>query len=1176
MPRATRTPHRHRQRVVCMATALCCLAAGNAWAQIATDASLGMAARSLTGPAYAIPQSLGRLSGANLFHSFQTFNIGSGESATFSTATSGIANVISRVTGGSLSQINGRLRLAAADGTPGFFFINPAGVTFGAGAAVDVPGAFHVATGDYVAFPGGRFYADPKQSSSFSSATPQAFGFLGSGRAAIELRDGAEMLLARGQAIGLTAGDISIQNATIGAAGGNIRLTAVGSQVGEVALVGATTAAAGNLTLTAGALIISAPRGSLDGGSVNLNAARIDLSAGARVSSLVQGGDTGQGGAIDVQARDVLLMNDGGNLISNTVGAGNGGAIRVRAGEAVLDSLAYLYATSSSSAGGRSGAIDVVTERSLRLDGGASISTLTEGRGAGGGVRLQAGSMRVDHQAYVQVDAADGGAPGGLVINVSGALAMANRARVVTGASATAGAGTVDLQLGALAMESGSFIGSLSLPGSSGRSGLVDIKLVGDARLSGGASLLSSSASTGDAAPVRLTAVNLQLDNASINSNAVDLAGGASGNVELTLSGDLTMVNRSAIDTSTLSKGSAGAILIHARGISLGGDSRISSSALDGTGSAGSIGLTATGRILLQGGSSLSTSTSTAGNAGAIVVDADSVLLETGTRVNSIAGLGSTGNGGNITLKAKGELTLRNDASVGANTAGPGNAGSVQLIGGNVSLDGKAFVSTSTTADSTGNAGRIEVITPGELKLNNSAFINSDTQGQGNAGLIDVRAHGVRMDSGARISSGAGSGSTGDAGLVSLDLSGDLQLLNSTGAADRSPQISTSTFSSGRGGEIRIRAANVLIDAESGGVVSFAQTGSTGRAGNITVQASGDLLIRNGALSSSTDGAGAAGRIQIGASRVAISGSKSGLIARAGAASAGQSGSVVIDAADSIALSSGAFITIDNDATVPDPSTRQPTLLRLSAPAITLTNLALVSAESSGNVAASDIEIAASRNLLLDRSALSTSANVGNGGSIKVTTGGLATLRNGVIRTSVFGLQGNGGNIDLGAGILLLDSGFIQANTAAPDAAGGRVRISAGAFLTSGSSLFLGGNVPYVTQADVFGFNVIQAAAPTGISGDVQLANPALDITGSLRELRAEAVDAGGLGRSLCQNTGGSALALAGRGGLAAPADGLLRADPEPGSAGLFSLAPLRPDPASTAVGAHYAAGGCR
>ncbi len=1160
-----------------MAAAACCLAVASAQAQIATDGSVGAAAQSLSGPAYSIPQSLGRLSGANLFHSFRTFNIGNGESATFTTATPGIANVVSRVTGGSLSQINGRLRLNAVDGTPGFFFINPAGVTFGAGAAVDVPGAFHVGTADYLAFPDGRFHADPNRASSFSSASPQAFGFLGSSRTAIKLRDGAEVLLPRGQAIGLTAGDISIDNATIGAAGGNIRLAAVGSQVGEITFEGAMPAVGGNIVLSGAAAIISAARGGVGGGTVTLNGGRVEISADAGLFSLVQQGDSGHGGAIEVQARDALLMTDGGYLSADTAGAGNGGAIRVRAGEAVLDSQAYLYNKSSPTAGGRSGAIDLATERGLLLDRGANISTLTEGGGSGDGIRLQAGSMRVDRQSYVQIDAAGGGAPGGLVLAVSGELTMANSGRVVTGASASADAGSVSLQAGKLTMASDSFIGSLALPGSSGRSGLVDIKLAGDASLSSGASLLSTSASAGDASPVRLSAVNLRLDNASVNSNAVELNGGASGNVELVLSGDLTMVNRSAVDTSTLARGAAGTVSIRARDILLDGDSRISSSALDGSGSAGSIDLKAAGRLVLQRESSLSTSTSTSGNAGAIVLDANSVLLETGARVNSIAGLGSSGTGGNITITAVGDLLLRNDAAVGANTAGPGNAGSVRLIAGNVSLDGQAFVSTSTTAASTGHAGRVEVVTTGDLKLRNGAFINSDTQGRGNAGQIDIRARGLALDGGARISSGAGPGSAGNAGSIDLNLSGDLQLVNSSGAVDQAPQISTSTSSSGSGGEIRIRAANVLIDAAAGGVVSFAQTGSTGQAGNIDLQSGGDLLVRSGGLSSSTDGAGAAGRIRINAARVDISGSSSGLIARAGTASAGQSGSVLVDASESITLADSAFITIDNDATATDPSTRQPTLLRLRAPDITLRNLALVSAESSGNVAASDIEIAAARSLLLDRSTVSTSANAGDGGSITVSAGRQATLRNGVIRTSVFGPQGNGGDIDLAADILLLDSGFVQANTAAANAAGGRVRIAARALLTSGSSLFLGGNLPFVPAADVFGFNVIQAAAPTGVSGDVQLANPALDITGSLRELRAEAVDAGGLGRSLCQNTGGSSLALAGRGGLAATADGLLRADPVPASsAGARWLDPSPVDSPIFLASAQGTAGGCR
>src|SRR4029434_7504679 len=78
-------------------------------AQIRTDSSLGQPARNLTGPNFLIPQDFGRVSGSNLFHSFQTFNILAGQAAFFTTTTPSLANVISRVTGGSASQINGLL-----------------------------------------------------------------------------------------------------------------------------------------------------------------------------------------------------------------------------------------------------------------------------------------------------------------------------------------------------------------------------------------------------------------------------------------------------------------------------------------------------------------------------------------------------------------------------------------------------------------------------------------------------------------------------------------------------------------------------------------------------------------------------------------------------------------------------------------------------------------------------------------------------------------------------------------------------------------------------------------------------------------------------------------------------------------------------------------------------------
>ena len=74
-------------------------------AQIRTDGTLGGPARTLSGPNFTIGEALGRLAGSNLFHSFELFNVGFGESATFVTTTPGLANVVSRVTGGSPSSM---------------------------------------------------------------------------------------------------------------------------------------------------------------------------------------------------------------------------------------------------------------------------------------------------------------------------------------------------------------------------------------------------------------------------------------------------------------------------------------------------------------------------------------------------------------------------------------------------------------------------------------------------------------------------------------------------------------------------------------------------------------------------------------------------------------------------------------------------------------------------------------------------------------------------------------------------------------------------------------------------------------------------------------------------------------------------------------------------------------
>src|SRR5205807_7234623 len=121
--------------------------------------------------------------GPNLFHSFDRFSVGTGETASFTSQQTGIRNILSRVTGGQRSDIDGQLRTAGQLRTEGahLYLLNPSGALFGPNASLDVSGSFHVSTADYLRFAdGARFFARLSDTSTLSVAPPVAFGFLGS------------------------------------------------------------------------------------------------------------------------------------------------------------------------------------------------------------------------------------------------------------------------------------------------------------------------------------------------------------------------------------------------------------------------------------------------------------------------------------------------------------------------------------------------------------------------------------------------------------------------------------------------------------------------------------------------------------------------------------------------------------------------------------------------------------------------------------------------------------------------------------------------------------------------------------------------------------------------------------------------------------------------------------
>ncbi len=198
---------------------------GNLFSQIVTDGTVG-AARTLTGPDYAIGADLGVIHGSNLFHSFGQFNIQGGQSATFSGPAS-ITNILSRVTGGNSSTIDGLLRseISGAD----LYLLNPAGVVFGPNAQIDISGGFHVSTADHITLGnGGRFDAGAPAASLLNSEPVEAFGFVRDNPASVSIQ-GSNIRADPGRNVSVIAGNIDIENATIRTVGGDVTLIGVDS-----------------------------------------------------------------------------------------------------------------------------------------------------------------------------------------------------------------------------------------------------------------------------------------------------------------------------------------------------------------------------------------------------------------------------------------------------------------------------------------------------------------------------------------------------------------------------------------------------------------------------------------------------------------------------------------------------------------------------------------------------------------------------------------------------------------------------------------------------------------------------------------------------------------------------------------------------------------------------------
>ncbi|MBI3989150.1 MAG: hypothetical protein HY347_05995, partial [candidate division NC10 bacterium] len=243
------------------------------------------------------------------------------------------------------------------------------------------------------------------------------------------------------------------------------------------------------------------------------------------------------------------------------------------------------------------------------------------------------------------------------------------------------GGGTVVIRGGNLLIDN-SFISATTQGNRNGASIGIDIHVTGDMVVTNGASITTDGFGVGRGGDIRITAGSMEVSNNSvIGPRAFFGSTGDTGDVEIT-TGSL-QVDSASILTETGGSGSAGDIVIKAGQVTLTGGAQISSSAL-GTGSGGTITITATDSVTIAGhdsegrSSGLFSNAEGSGAGGDITVQASNVQLTDGAVISATSA--GEGNAGTIFIMT--EETFRSDHGLVTTEARQAGGGNIQLTAG--------------------------------------------------------------------------------------------------------------------------------------------------------------------------------------------------------------------------------------------------------------------------------------------------------------------------------------------------------------------------------------------------------------------------------------------------------------------------------------------------------------
>jgi filamentous hemagglutinin family protein len=538
--------------------------------------------------------------------------------------------------------------------------------------------------------------------------------------------------------------------------GGQIRLDAehvTASDSGQIASETKGAGTGGGIEVRAQALSVtdrsrinSLSQGNGEGGVIHVDVAagQVVVTDGGQITSEAQG--SGAGGKVEVTADDLSVENAGQiTTRAAKTATGRGGELEIHAGRILVASgddlpekVAQIGALSLSESGtpdaGGGGDL-TITADAIELRYGGQIRTTTEGTGHAGDLEIHAtDTLRASGTTVVMEDGEERKTPSGIFTR-SAPEASGNGGKLFIGAK------TVEIANGA-EVSARTF--------GSGNAGKLTVEADERVSLTGGVdgpSLISARGFIGEGRNLAITTDLLELaDGGQVSAST--LGSGNSGNVTI----GAREVHISGADPLA--------------GNPSGVFARTNATVIDVPegGNAGNIEMTASQSVRIVDGGQISVESRGAGNSGDITIDAgDMVVISDGGEVSARAA--ATGTAGSITVQGGQILTLSNGATITAQSAASGPAGSIHIRDvGEVTLDGASEISAK--AQGIGDAGSINIETDQQLVLQDSAITTEAEQAFG--GNIEIQTGWLAYLHGGKITTSVRSGE-GDGGNIDID-----------------------------------------------------------------------------------------------------------------------------------------------------------------------------------------------------------------------------------------------------------------------------------------------------------------------------------------------------------------------------------------------------------------------